>query len=235
MLKVAIFGSCVTHDACAPAKVVHYTARQSLISLNSEPVPVHVPPGLDRWISRNIKCDARKDIFGQLFFADFDVLLIDLLEMRLLCRQDGEGRLLTFSEYVQALGDEFVDRCGLAPLDEPWPYASRLDAALDRFAIGIQRSLHGRPAILHKFWWSNDGLTDPEALAEVDRQNALLATCYDGLQKRINLTTVGLPPHQPADPNHRYGAAPYHLTGDYYAAIWSQIEAVVHQPRSMTA
>ena len=221
-MKYAILGSCVTRDLFdfEDARVARYVGRQTLVGMAAPPMPLMVTePG---WADRMVAVDASKTAFAEISRADADVILIDFI-MEMMWVTKGAG-CLSFEFGMR--GADLIEAAGCEP-DDDWPYMDRREAAADHYADALAKAARGRPIVLHEAWWAcscGDTVYDSNWVA---RQNDVLALTYAMLKRRLALWCVGVPPDQAtADPEHRWGPAPYHYPAAYYAEVWRQLTAL---------
>lgn len=109
-IKVFILGSCISRDPFEIADktdfaVVNYYARTSLASLAAAPfVDEKILEGIkSNWQRRMVRADMQKSVFSALETANFDLLLIDLIDERFSLSAKGSSVHTISTEYKKAL------------------------------------------------------------------------------------------------------------------------------------
>lgn len=238
-MRVAIFGSCVTRDLFDLVdtgwSVARYIGRQSMIGFMHPPLKLDFRAGKttgSAWMDSMARLNATKDAFDLLAGAEFDALVVDLIDERCACLSTRGGNRLTYSPELQTMseGTTLLEQNGLTPLFDEWPYMDEREAALDHFARQLARCSRGRPIVLHEAYWSTYAVGEQRVNFDVNwvrRNNDLLALCYTGLKRRLNLMTLSAPNEVcVGNADHKWGAAPYHYVQAYYEAVFNQLKSL---------
>lgn len=235
--RVLVFGSCVARDAVAFADATSvdlrgYVARQSLISTGSD-ASAHLPRVLgiaSRFQERMIRDDFAGSFFRRLeaTAGQVDVLLWDLADERHGVHRFHDGSIVTRS--IDTIRSEVVSRLledtehmsfGSDEHFETWTeHVEQLDQRLMRLG------LFDRTIVLEVPWAlrTTEGKATPWSMGiRAADANRLYERYYDHL-RRTGHRMVALPSESVlADPNHRWGLAPFHYTSDVYRTVLRQL------------
>ncbi len=227
-MRVLIYGSCVSRDAFEvdggeEFTVAGYFARSSIASAFA--TTPFVGPDTDllpsKFQARIVRADLEKSLVSTIEEADFDVLLIDLVDERfdLIC--DSSGALCTASAELGSIFqmDAGAKRIGSGSEEflQRWEAGWRsLVTALD------SRGSRDRLRVNKVFWSTSrtDGGVFEGAYSEesIRRANEVLAQLYE-------IMAADLAPEQfyrysdeemVADASHKWGPAPFHYTNAFY-------------------
>ena len=251
MSRVAIVGSCITRDLWRfrgdAAPQLLYISRTSFPSLLSAPLrgfqpAVQPPGGLRPQPHRALLADLEKTALARLVAFRPTHLIFDFIDERFDLLSVGDS-LVTHSWELEVSGyrDQRAFRGARA--------VPRLSAACERLwleaAAEIAAMVRATPLgdaqlILHAAQWADtaraaDGslrpLRDanilPNRPADITGHNRLLAeyeAAFTGLMPPM--ARIAAPAQRLADDTHEWGLSPFHYVGDYYAAIWPQLEAL---------
>jgi hypothetical protein len=223
LMKIAIFGSCVSRDAFAFAPgtdlaSVEYFARSSMASA-FHPVPVGDP-----WLSamgriesafqrRMVECDLRKTAKQRLLASSADLVLVDLIDERfdLIALSDSYAtRSEEFSEMgLDPAGFGAVIRAGSSERMRLWRERAR--AMLQ--GIGPKR------IVLNEAYWARE-LADGRRMKRrwrIDRANDRLREMHAFLRAGGVERTITYPGELlRADAGHKWGLSPFHFIADFY-------------------
>lgn len=243
-LRVAIYGSCVARDSVDLAggdrfDVVAYIARQSLLSADHDASP-HFPA--EAQISSDFQ---RRMMFGD-FLGDLtarlaevasttDVLLWDLADERHGVHLFEDGGVVTRSIDIvnahEAL--EIVDGARHIPFgtDEHFELWSAQAGTLRDHLVDL--GLFEKTVVLRVPWAlvTVDGRPTPWSMGTNAKQaNAAYHRYFERLRELgfeiLELQPLGVL----ADPEHRWGLAPFHYTQDVYEEIVDQVLAARADP-----
>ncbi|NYI66461.1 DUF6270 domain-containing protein [Spelaeicoccus albus] len=237
-MNISIVGSCVTRDSAEFRRSefgeIDYFARTSWISQGSVawPGPVdtfNVNPPL---YGRFMRLDAYKTLSDAFRRSKPDILYLDLVDERLAVHRVGNG---WFTESEQ------WDRCGFGRMirdcsDEILQYGTarrhKLFAKLFAREFGdILKRLPTMPIVLHKAWLTDQSVNGDTAFTArvrdfVNSVNGGLRIDYAMIEKRFGdrITTIEADhANLLADPDQRWGLAPFHYVPEYYDDISSQM------------
>lgn len=238
MRRIFIYGSCGSRDAfelerAANFQVVDYFARSSIASAFSG------APAQDRWSQklqssfqkRQVRRDFVKTLPNALAGAEFDLLLVDLIDERFRLFQFNTGALVTISAELQGLGVLGPDlgRVIRADAGERFELWRR---GWDKMAEGLAAGGRLDRLIVNRLFWAPTGIATHDDAR--DATNAGLRRMYDHCA--LSLSPSQFIDYDPgllvADPGHRWGPAPFHYCEPLYQETLRQLAAVqVFDPR----
>lgn len=235
VMKQAIFGSCVTRDALEYAdpelfERSVYIARQSMISIGrpaSDPALAAVrlaSPFQHRLFHGDLAGDALTRIRHTLSTSDAPVcLVLDLVDERGGIFAHPDGAVITRS--IDGVDNEIYSLLG-----EKWTFHAfgsmqhwtmYAQASQDLRTALEEAGVWKRTVVLRVKWAAEDTTGAPTSgsfgfTAQV--ANEILDGYYELLDMHgWKLITPGVEPI--ADPDHKWGAAPFHYTEAYYRGI----------------
>lgn len=232
--RVLIYGSCVSRDTIeyvpAPVKIVKYIARQSLISIGNQPRLGSADfPRLESPFQQRVTEDDRLGN-AEAAITDLapatDLLLIDFTDERGGV-YDLEGRYLTRSvERVANGADELFPRRIAFGTPEHFLLWS---GAFERFVATLRDvGLLRRTLALAVPWATvtTTGDPTPESFGMTAGQANGLFEPYDKILRRSPINVVRPLPWTRivADPDHKWGLAPFHYTHDVYQRLAQRLE-----------
>lgn len=239
-LRVTVYGSCVARDSVALAgggdqsTVTTYVARQSLLSSGSD-ASDRYPEGArtaHRFRRRMLKADFAGDLVTKLrdFHEVTDVLLWDLADERdgVLIFDDGKVVTRTFdllSEPAVWAAAEHARHLDFGTDEHFELWAEKAEGFVEELkAMG----LFDRTLVLRIPWAlvTTEGEAAPGSMGKSPIQaNALYERYYDHLAG-LGLRALEIDPELLiADPEHRWGLAPFHYTQDAYESVMQQVFA----------
>ncbi|MFC3073660.1 DUF6270 domain-containing protein [Shinella pollutisoli] len=233
MLKVSIFGSCVSADAVYGTGIVqldNYLARSSLgsqVTLPSvrEDIIEQIGSPFQR---RIVRADMEKALWDMIRGNAFDLLLMDFIDDRFNLLLDKDGSIHTLSnEYASGLrkveGDWDRERVIPSYSNQKWElwkqgWAKLLDVMSDTGNIG--------KLVVNQVWYASrdsSGNVLPKAPFEVE--NGYLRKQYDHiLETRPDVRFLTYEPVTlVADTEHKWGISPFHYVPALYEATIRQI------------
>lgn len=227
-MRVLIVGSCVSRDAFNlehQHTLVDYIARTSLASAFRPPFRWLTDERLSRIESsfqrRLVDIDARKRLSAILQAADYDVLLLDLIDERFsLVTIDGDTA--TYSSEMAKTGIGNEPAASVVKPDD----GNRMSAWIDGLGhiIDICRQKHAN-IILNRVWWSRvDDQGEPFQTNAVETGNKHLARLYSHIPASI--TQIEYPDGMLVGSSaHRWGRSPFHFAEVAYRHL---IESIHH-------
>ena len=230
--KIAIHGSCVSRDFAEFRgwSVSHYQARSSFATKSTPPVKfdesylMRISTSFEQ---RMVRWDLIKRTFES---GDATVIIVDLIDER-------------FDVYLA--GDSTVTRskafydCGI--LKSISGDKIRLERGGDEYIRLFQEGLSvfsewaDAPIILHRANWAStlrtgNGIEAMENIAQIESENALLQRLYSlAIEELRPVSIVESPSLLIADPEHKWGLAPFHYIPDYYEEIDRQVISFLNQ------
>lgn len=236
-LRVTIYGSCVSRDAVSFAghdriEVAEYVARQSLLSAGHDS-SAQFPAEADVSSAFQLRM-MRQDFAGDLaqrlraVAAESDLLLWDLTDERHGVHVLPDGTVVTRSidavavpEVRDVLETGIHVRFGEDEHFEGWKEeATRFHGVLE------STGLLERTVVLRVPWASRtlDGGEAPSSWGITPEEgNARYGRYYDHLSE-LGFRMITLPADEVrADPEHRWGLAPFHYSQDVYETIIDRV------------
>ena len=211
--RVFIYGSCVTRDAFALEhgfELVDYVARSPFGSAFAEPpkaVDVEIDSIPSAFQRRMVRTDLHKQLEGLLRDKDFDYLLLDLIDERIL--------LLPYQETLIAYSAELQTTGVQANYDDLLAVGSEEYYAL--WMQGLDRLLAACPAskiVVNRVFWAtaaDDGTELPDQ-PWIARHNEVLKRLYAELSAHPEIRFIDYPEGLlVANSKHQWGAAPFHF------------------------
>lgn len=238
--RVLVFGSCVARDTIefADAESVElrgYVARQSLISAGFD-ASAHLPEALDissKFQERMIRADFSGSLLHRLegLAGEIDVLLWDLADERHGVHRFPDGTVVTRS--IDTIRAETVS--ALLEATEHIPFGTDEHFALwhesvDAFDARLRElDLFERTIVLEVPWAlrTTEGKTTPWSMGvRAGDANKRYRRYYDYL-RQTGHHIVELPAEVVlADPEHKWGLAPFHYTPEVYREVLWQLREV---------
>lgn len=238
--RVLVYGSCVARDSIAFAAkdsvdLRGYIARQSLISAGSD-ATAHLPeevPVSSAFQGRMIRNDFAGGLYDRLIErgSGIDVLLWDLADERHGVHRFPDGSIATRS----------IDTIRISTIAERFEEAEHLvfgspehlrlwSAQVDVFVAFLRdHDLFDRTIVLEVPWavLTTDGKPSPWSMGvRASEANKRYRPYYDFLRQRgfkvIDLDEGSVR----ADPEHRWGAAPFHYSPAVYDEVLRQLREV---------
>lgn len=239
-VRVLVFGSCVARDTVDLAdpdsvELRGYVARQSLISSCID-ASAHLPDALDissKFQERMIRADFSGSLLSRLegLADEIDVLLWDLADERHGVHRFSDGTIVTRS--IDTIRAETVSE--VLETTEHIPFGSDEHFALWRESVDVfdarlrNLSLFERTIVLEVPWAlrTTEGKTTPWSMGvRAADANKAYKPYYDYLRQRGH-HVVELPEEVVlADPDHRWGLAPFHYTPAVYKEVLRQLREV---------
>ncbi|MGO1406981.1 MAG: DUF6270 domain-containing protein [Brachybacterium sp.] len=237
VVHVAVYGSCVARDSVDLAghgrlEVVDYVARQSLLSADHDSIE-HFPKGTEipsPFQRRQMESDFRGDLRARLADAaeGIDILLWDLADERHGVHVFEDGGVATRSIDVINMPDvlEVVDAGRHIPFgtDEHFDLWTKSVESLTEALVEMK--LFERTLVLQVPWalLTVDGKPTPWSMGRNAREANELYRRYYALLRELGYKVLELfPLGVLADPEHRWGLAPFHYTQDVYEQIVGMI------------
>ncbi|MGY5765420.1 DUF6270 domain-containing protein [Brachybacterium sp. DNPG3] len=232
-LRVAVYGSCVARDAVDLAGrdrlvVTDYIARQSLISADTD-ASERFPAGAQiahRFQQRMMESDFAGDLTERLSAVAYrtDLLLWDLTDERHGVHVFDDGTVVTRSIDLLAVPEavEVVDGARHIAFgsDEHFAlWAPRATALRDEL---VELGLFASTVVLQVPWAlvTSDGRETPVSMGTTAVQANEAYRRYFELLRELGFRLLELQPLGVlADPEHRWGLAPFHYTQDVYDEI----------------
>lgn len=250
LVRLAIFGSCVTRDAFGETPQAHgihvarLVSRSSVPSAVSRPIVVDEPAlseSLSAFETRCIETDLAKDALERIAAIDPDYLLIDLIDERFpLIRTMGGGLLTRSFNLVNHSGIEAaLPRAVTIPNGSEaalrhWARSARI------FANRLRDLVRPDRLLIHRAFWAEryreDGKDKPYDSSNMERvrhHNQLLTAYYAHLEAALpEARIIDVPEtRRVADPRHRWGFEPFHYIEAYYEDFRGRLQAVIDSDR----
>lgn len=236
-VRVTVYGSCVSRDAVDLAggdrfTVVDYIARQSLLSAGhdaSDRFPADAPVE-HRFPHRMMLSDFTGDLPGRLAAAapETDVLLWDLTDERHGVHVFADGAVVTRSIDLQSVPQVLaaVEGTRHLPLGDPEHLRLWCEAATALREELVASGLLERTVVLQVPWAlvTADGERTRSSMGTTAIQANETYRPYVEHLRELGFPLLELQPLGVlADPEHRWGPAPFHYTQDVYEEIIGQV------------
>ncbi len=235
-MRVAIFGSCVSRDLLEVPQADFltldaYYARSSVASAFSESpfVGVDTSTIASAFQRRMVDADVNKTFPRYLDIADFDGLLIDLIDERFDLLERPDGQLATRSnEFLSATVSDpgTVERVP-SGMEE---FRSRWELGWARFVDQLGSLSRLDQVIVHEAYWAESmvsGAPFPKhPLQHIRANNAHLAWMYDRIRQDVAADRFVRVDAFGAD-EHKWGPAPFHYESGYYSRVIESIRSLV--------
>jgi hypothetical protein len=238
--RVLVFGSCVARDtvefaAADSVDLRGYVARQSLLSAGDD-ASAHLPEALglpSKFQERMIRNDFSGNLLTRLesMADELDVLLWDLADERHGVHRFPDGAIATRS--IDTIRAEAVS--AVLEQAEHIPFGTDEHFALwkakvDAFDVRLRElGLFDRTVVLEVPWAlrTTEGKTTPWSMGvRAGDANKRYRRYYDYL-RQTGHKMVELPVEVVlADPNHKWGLAPFHYTPEVYREVLWQLREV---------
>lgn len=238
LMKYSVIGSCVTRDAgdlgVRPLpRPVHYFSRTRIQSIVSPPTPLDPDDvKLDSPFQRRaILQDHDKTVAKTAPTIDHPIV-VDLIDERAPLVHTGHGLVAATLHFNQA----GLDELGHTPVDDDRELAD--DGPFAEAARRFAAMLPAQPIIVHRALWATTDtagtlLSNHELAAQ---SNEWLERAYDLLEAAIGTGVISVAPPEAtrlADPEHRWGLAPFHFPDAYYDELARRIREAL-QPAAAT-
>jgi hypothetical protein len=230
-MKYAIYGSCVTRDIFSilevDDQVSEYRARSSIHSYVAPSISADMIPDLSAMSSgfqkRMVVDDFTKP---KITNNRANPILVDFIDERF--------RVLKFEKSYVTESNEFKK---VAKHDTRFSVAFERGASeREKFREACKKFslIHsGTPVVLHKSRYathakSQAGVMELEKQEHIENMNEKMAMYEAVFAEEVSLAGVVFVPeiHRWADPNHKWGLAPFHYIREYYEIAYSQILAI---------
>ncbi|MFB3170024.1 DUF6270 domain-containing protein [Neobacillus sp. 179-C4.2 HS] len=244
MMNIGIFGGCVSRDIFRlfpeRDRVLHYSARTSLISQFSEPTKVDLNDInlSSAFQKRIVAADFNKSLKKDLAGLDVDFFIIDFLVERISLLSNGNkyitrskelstSGLLTNKKY--RLGKVVSRKADDMVLLHTW------FNACDQFIDCLQKKFKPHQIILNEVYLTEHYLDNSEIKNFDEKQtegiretNAMLKMYYSyfkGKYPGINFINISKE-NSVGDINHQWGLSPMHFVDDYYLEARQQLNKI---------
>lgn len=235
--RAFLFGSCVTRDTLemvdrTTLDIAAYIARQSLLSAGSD-ASAHLPAklGLEAGFKRRM---IRNDFAGSLLRSlrkvgdSIDVLLWDLTDERHGVHRFADGTFVTRSiDNIQVPAVlELLDATEHLPFGSKTHLNLWSAAAISFTEFLDEIDLLGRTVVLQVPWalQTTEGKPTPWSMGMRARDANRLYEPYYKTLHQLGHQVIAVPPEMAvADPDHRWGLAPFHYTDRVYREVLDQL------------
>ena len=230
MQKIFILGSCVSRDALAAFPdafdLVTYLARTSMASIEMPPVADDEVrarvAGIESQFQRTMLLnDLDKTTLAKIRAAEYELLLVDFIDERFNLAVAGQS-VFSYSGELEKSGLALGDRTILTPGSDS--FLSLWLAGMSRLLAAVDK----KKVVLNRAYWAEhfpDG-SDVSSMGWIRRNNAMLQSLYELADRHWGLACIDYPPELTlADPQHRWGVAPYHYVQPFYAHAIDRLQA----------
>ncbi|MEP9374092.1 DUF6270 domain-containing protein [Mesorhizobium sp. KR1-2] len=226
-MRVFVVGSCVSRDAfnfTTHASLADYVARTSLASAFSDPFPWLTKERIENELEskfqrRLVHVDASKRLRRLLEEADYDLLLLDMIDERFSLVTIGSARC-TYSSEARKTNVAKAPGARLIKPSDPVRHRWWKDGLVNLLDIAAKRRAR---VVLNEVWWAkiDDSGADFDP-AEVSVGNENLARLYDEIPPSVERVRY------PRDAfigstSHRWGRSPFHYTDDISRRLLSTL------------
>lgn len=229
---ILVFGGCVSRDALAfsnlESSLVGYYARSSFGTFAGKPfLQTDVLSAISSKFQRRcVEADMRKSFLARVRRRDYDILLIDLLSQRYnLLSLEGGGVLTLSNEYVKA-NPRFSSVGNVLTRGTDAHFEMWIKGA-EAFISQLQKSGVIHRLRISKLFWVEESSRGADYHSQIQLENSYLRALYRELETRLPRDCfIEYPPELfVADPQHKWGEAPYHYTKPLYAETVRQLSA----------
>lgn len=236
-MKIDILGSCVTRDAFALVKndfeINSYTARSSIISLFSSPLPIYLEAIelQSNFQQRIVYADLNKTFKEYLEKEDIGMLIIDMIDERFDVLKLGTSYITSSNEYKSSNLPKIFNGRKVERNEEYWLLWEK--AALE--FTSILNSKTDVKVVIHKAYWKSDyydksgEIKDfPEnQMNQIFNANLYLDRMYSFFEKHlVNPYIIEVNFETKCDENHQWGLSPYHYEVNYYKEFIQELNKI---------
>ncbi|WHY33816.1 DUF6270 domain-containing protein [Cytobacillus firmus] len=233
MKTIDILGSCVTRDAFAfdelgKLKVNEYFARTSVISLYSNPISakldeIELPSAFQK---RMVYNDLTKKFKKYIQKPLSDYLIIDFIDERFRILKTRDSYITRSKEYI--MSGFKINRTFLPEEERLKLWHEKAEQLIN----DLNKYYHPEKVILHKAFWQDKYLSENGQLnsfsdAEVAKNNILLSSYYEKLEKNIEGLNVIELHGFVSDEKHKWGLSPFHYQDEYYKEFIRQLYQII--------
>lgn len=241
MIRTFIYGSCVSRDTFEFLRphgyeLVHYVARQSLISAMApgDRSAVPIQDVRSQFQRRMLAGDWKSSLSRALtrHSARVDLLLWDLCDERLGAHELPGGRFVTKS--VDSITSGLDQRLGpdaqFRPFGSPDHQAAFAGSLAPFKELLTETGLIGKTVLLAPPWAqrTSDASKPPRSFGRTATDaNPVFSTYHQLIADRLGVPVISLPAAEVvAAHEHRWGMAPFHYTEDVYRTLTERIREV---------
>ncbi|MFC7594465.1 DUF6270 domain-containing protein [Terrabacter sp. GCM10028922] len=244
-VRTLVHGSCVSRDTFEfldpkAFELTAYVARQSLISAMgaTAPAPVCLARLDSPFQRRMLAGDAASSLPGVMrkLAAEVDLVVLDLFDERLGVFEHLDGSFTTDSVELRTLGEE-----GLTAGSMHHRFGSRVHRRFFQTALEAFRTLlddldlRDRTVLLAPKWAPSNrdgGEPTPSFGDRADAMNPVFDHYVDAAVHALDVPVLGKDVQTYAEPEHRWGSAPFHYDDDTYTALAAEVaEAAPGTPK----
>lgn len=241
-----IFGSCVSRDLFTVPEAEYfecreYIARQSVLSLSSEPIAVEeseISALTSKFQKEMVLNDLRKTTFEKLKGSKSNYLIVDFIDERFRtvrisnCYLTMSNELVT-SGYLEGKDFQVIEtikwkesmmdeelKPKVAQLAEKFCSIYKRSHIIVHMAKMVDNYL-GKDGEIHEF--------APNYIENNKKVNYLLDKMYDWLNSEISQMggVIDISQNYLADENHKWGLSTMHFQPEYYQAVVREVEKIV--------
>lgn len=237
MKRFFIYGGCVSRDSFETIKennsLVHYVARQSLISATSRPEQrINLNKLSDNFSSRMIKGDIQSSLIPrvEVHAGNTDIMLFDILSERLGVYRLSGGTYITNSTELAAskILNDFTEPKTLIRMGTDRHFDLWMNSVLILKNKLIERGIFDKTFALQVQWTDTtiQGTNTPKFRDwDARRGNETYSRYYSYLDDQgFNLIR---PPKEISlsDENHKWGPSQYHYQPEFYKFVAETLES----------
>lgn len=237
MIKVLVFGGCVSRDAfeydtAGEFKIAGHFARSSFASAFSSGLQEDLDYSVieSKFQRRVVRWDVEKEFPRRMKHIDYDLILVDIMSNRFDLLQRGSS-VVTMSKPFKKLGIDATVAQGRIVKSWSDEYLSLWEKGFSQFyyaarSLGVSKLIRISKAYLTHVLDDGGTVSNNTPLVELDRRNAFLDKCYGFAESLLGKECFFCyeESHFIAARDHRWGIAPFHYIDEFYLHTLQQLK-----------
>lgn len=224
-MKFDIFGSCVTRDAFSYLDkdnlLGRYLARSSISSIKSKVAKNIVPNLTSQFQNKLVNIDLNKSHLEIINNSSSNYCILDFIDERFNIAKFGDTLITLSYEALQV--PEIKEISEIIKFD--------CDEKFDLFCEGINylKTHTSKNIIVNKVYLSEVDINNNDITKDfkyIDELNSYLEKLYDYCS-HLSLEEITYNKSYKADPNHKWGLAPFHYEIDLYKDFFIKLQEKV--------
>ncbi|MHC8946879.1 DUF6270 domain-containing protein [Advenella incenata] len=237
-IRTLIFGSCVSRDlfsfpGAESIELVDFYSRSSFASLASAPAAVGVNFNnlTSAFQRRMVARDINKDFLSYISKANFDVLLIDLIDERYNVYQYIDQSVCTISKEFKETKYKFAPGSGRNIYTGSPQHLRLWQIGWMKFMKAIHAIDAAHRIRISKVYWANETDTGTAVTAfskdVIDSNNAYLQILYENIEQDLGKEAFFEfdPELLKAASKHKWGPAPFHYSDEFYLDLIQKVKS----------